>query len=145
MEVAAQLRRPGHAFQQLIGDRGGFDRGNADAVEAGHGLQPADHVRQRESLAPVLADVDAGHNHFAVPARHEALGFPEDVVRAAAAFVPAGERDDAEGAHEVAAVLHLKFARVSWYSPIPSIVKSSRLTVRVWRISGAEGRSSEVR
>src|SRR3989454_9388631 len=66
MEVAAQLRRPGHAFQQLIGDRGGFDRGNADAVEAGHGLQHADHVRQHESLAPVPADVDAGHNHFAV-------------------------------------------------------------------------------
>src|SRR3989449_4566256 len=97
MEVAAQLRRPGHAFQQVIGERGGFDRGNADAVEAGHGLQPADHVRQRESLAPVPADVDAGHNHFVVPSRHEALGFPDDLLRAAAAFVPAGERDDAEG------------------------------------------------
>ncbi len=38
-----------------------------------------------------------------------------------------------------------KFARVSWYSPMPSIAKSSRLTVRVWRISGAGRRSSEVK
>src|SRR5438445_6652861 len=37
-----------------------------------------------------------------------------------------------------------KFARVSWYSPMPSIAKSSRLTVRVWRISGAGRRAPEI-
>src|SRR2546428_12281869 len=107
MEITAQLRRPGHTFQELVGDGGGFDRRDADAVEAGHGFQQADHVRQCESVAPVPSDVDAGYDHFAVTARHEALGFPENVLRAAAAFVPAGEGDDAEGAHEVTAILHL--------------------------------------
>ena len=107
MEIAAQLRRAGHTFQELIGDCGGFDRRDADAVEAGHGFQQADHIRQREPVAPVPADVDAGYDHFTVSARHEALGFPENVLRAAAAFVPPGEGDDAEGTHEVTAVLHL--------------------------------------
>src|SRR5712691_6969174 len=107
MEIAAQLRRPGHTFQELVGDRGGFDRRDTDAVDAGNGFQQADHVRQRESVAPVPADVDAGYDHFTMPARHESLGLPENVLRAATAFVPSGEGDDAEGAHEVTAVLHL--------------------------------------
>ena len=65
-------------------------------------------VERRRQVLPVAAEVDAGQHHLAEAARRQPLELGEDAARLDAAAAAARERHDAEGAEEIAALLHLE-------------------------------------
>src|SRR5262249_61645808 len=69
-------------------------------------------------IVPPAAEVDAGEDHLAEAARRERLELGENGARRQAPTAPAGHRDDAERAEEVAALLDLqKGARLAVERP----------------------------
>src|SRR5262245_20305879 len=58
------------------------------------------------SLAGIGADVDPGQHQLTMAARHQPMGLTDDVVELTTARPAARERDDAEGAGKIAAILN---------------------------------------
>ena len=120
-QVVAMLQRKMQVRHQprLVRDRVeqvrvGFDRvdrRDAQPRELRHVLENLLHQlaepRRAGQARAVARDVDAGQHHLAVAALDEAAHLRDDLAHRHRARVPAPERDDAEGAAVVAAVLHL--------------------------------------
>src|ERR1051325_2529862 len=72
---------------------------------------PPDEPREvdgRRQVVPVAAEMHPGEDDLLEPDRSEALDLREDRARRKAPARPARHRDDAEGAEEVAPLLHFQ-------------------------------------
>ena len=81
-----------HAVEKLVGDGGGFDGADADAVESVDSGESVDDFEDAPVFEVVGADVDAGEDDFFGPPVHEAAGFVEEIFEvpgAGAASSPA--------------------------------------------------------
>ena len=111
MQMRHQPRFLGDQAPQIVVDRGRIDRGQPQPRQLRHRQQQAaDHLAKRRRARQVGAvgrDIDAGQHDFLIAAgdqRAHLIGDHADRHRAVGA---AAERDDAERAAVVAALLHL--------------------------------------
>ena len=88
-----------------------IDRGEAQARELGHLLENLLHQgaepRRAGQARPIAGEIDAGEHHLAIAARDQAAHLIDRLAHGHGARIAAAERNDAEGAAVVAAVLHL--------------------------------------
>ena len=97
-----------HTISQGLGHGGRRDAGYADPPQIRDVVQC---VRQVHNVAPITvvgADIDAGQDQLANPSCGGGPGLLEGVFPFAGTGTPAGEGNDAETAHEIAAVLDLQ-------------------------------------
>ena len=106
-----QPRLVGERVEQVGVGLDRVDRRDAQPLELRHVLAgsaaPACRAAARPAGRAVARDVDAGEHHLAVAVLDEPAHLRDDLAHRHRARVPAPERDDAEGAAVVAAVLHL--------------------------------------
>ena len=107
MEIAAELMRRRHVLQDVLRESGRLDGRQPDAFHTGDGVQSTNHVQKIRSFAVISADVHPGEDHFLMPLGGKGFRLMDDVRQNPAAFMAAGKRNDAEAAHEIAAVLNL--------------------------------------
>jgi hypothetical protein len=110
VHVAGDARRGSHEAQQLVGEIHRLDGTEAQPLDSGLIEQAADKVRQAHAapwLAAPAAQVDATQDYFAIAAA-EAAHLLDHLVRRRAAAAPPDERNDAERAAVIAAVLDLQ-------------------------------------
>ena len=88
-----------------------IDRGKAQARELRHLLEnllyQGAEPRRAGQARPIAGEIDAGEHHLAIAARDQAAHLIERLVHGHRTRIAAAERNDAEGAAVVAAVLHL--------------------------------------
>ena len=108
MQVRAQFGGTSHEFQQFIADCGWFDGGDADPRKIRDLLQRPDDINERKPRMVVPADIHSREYDLLMPPGHQSLRFAQQIVYLPAAFMPTRKGNDAERAHEVAAVLHLE-------------------------------------
>src|SRR5262249_46476518 len=108
------VRIRGHDGDEFAGDLGGFDAGKTNAKVAGEFGDALDEICQADPflfwaaavpLDAIVAEMDAGENHFAIAGGNEALHFVQNVLNGAAAEMGPHLRNDAEGAVKQAAIL----------------------------------------
>ena len=99
----------------FVAEQIGLNGRNPDAVQAVDLVQGMQQVQKRVFVAfvahfalAVVADVDAGQNHFLDALRHNALGVADHLFHGCRPANPAGQGDGAVGAFVVATVLHFQ-------------------------------------
>ncbi len=105
VQVTAQLLRVGHVLHQRIRNRRRLDRTDSNALQTVDAFEHPDNIQQLSLLEFVRADVDPAENNFAVSSFHQRDGLALNIPESATARPAPGKRDNAEGAHKVAAVL----------------------------------------
>ncbi len=100
-----RMGRVVHQLEEFFGDGGGFNGTDADALEAGKFAESGGDVVDVFFVIGVGAEIDAGEDDFFCAAADELAGLVEQVGDFARPDPSAREGDDAEAAHEVAAIL----------------------------------------
>ncbi len=95
--------------EQIVVGFGQIDRRQPQPLQIGHGLE--DVLHQQAKLGParetIARDVDAGQHHLAIAVLDQASHLRHHPGHRHRARVSTSERDDAERAAVVAAILHL--------------------------------------
>ena len=111
MQMRHQARLVGEQPPQIVVDRRRVERGQAQPRQVRHQRQqPAHELAQRRRAGQVRAvggDVHAGQHHLLVARLDQGAHLRHHRAHRHAARRAAAERDDAEGAAMVAALLHL--------------------------------------
>ncbi len=109
VQVRAEPRLASQPGQQGRVDLGGVDRGEPQARQLGDFVEDAAHqfaqLRRAGQVRAPAGEVDAGQHHLGIAGAGEAAHFVHHPLGGDRARVPAPERDDAEGAAVVAAIL----------------------------------------
>jgi hypothetical protein len=95
-------------FDQILGDIEWLYGTDTEALDGSFVKDAAEQIKKlntRRKITPVGAEVDSAENDFAESGIGEALDFGKDGLRRQAAGFASDERDDAERAAGVAAVL----------------------------------------
>ena len=111
MQMRHQPRLIGKRIEQIVIGFDRIDRRQPQPRQLGHVAQDALDQRAQARLAQVSAiagDIDAGEHDLAIAARDQPPRLRDHFVHRQRARIAAPERDDAEGAAMVAAVLHLQ-------------------------------------
>ena len=94
---------------EIAGDVEGFDGAEAEAFDGSlikNLAQQIEKITAWRKIPPPCAEIDATENDFFVAGFRESADFADDSFRTEAAALSTNERDDAEGAAVVAAVLN---------------------------------------
>jgi hypothetical protein len=111
VEVRAELWRRRHQPHERLGHLVRVDRREANSrkeVLLDEGFRQPDEVDARREVLSIAAEMDAGEDDLLEPLGREAFHLVENLARRQAPALSRGHRDDAEGAEEIAALLHLE-------------------------------------
>ncbi len=129
---------------QLVRAQVGLNAGNAEAGDAVDVVQGAGEIAEERFLARALplddgspvaevADVDTGQDDLFNAPRGDGFGVADDLLHGGAAALAAGQRDGAEGAFVVAAILDLEEGA----RPIPE-AEAANEGISLFHLSGAD-------
>ena len=110
MNVFRDARSFRHQSEQIVGEIHRLDRTQTKALDLGFVEQSAQKIGEPHRAARLPApspQIDAGQHHFPV-FRAERAHLFDDLVRAHVTALSAHERNDAEGAAVMAAILNLQ-------------------------------------
>ena len=111
VEVRADRRRRRHRAHQWLRHLVRIDGRQANATEPpllDERVQQPDQIDARVEVVPPPAEVHAGEHDLVEATRRERIQLGEDGPGRQAAARPAGQGNDAEGAEQVAPLLHLQ-------------------------------------
>ena len=111
MEVTRDALGGSDERDEVFGDVHGFDRAEVQALEARvveDEAQEFDEICARKKIAAVTAQMNSAEYDFAIAAGDKSIQFFDDASGREAAAISANERNHAEGAAMIAAVLYFE-------------------------------------